>query len=141
MYADSTNKPLVFVHWGTRIVAGGILLMGAIPKFTGAAAELAEKLPGGTITTTAIGIAELIAVVLMFVPKTSLIGSALAAMIMLGAVASHVIGPVGFEGDFAMMFGLALIALLSSLAATAVGYKRSGLPIALRSGAIAEATN
>lgn len=127
MSETAQSKPLFIAHLVTRIVVAGIFLMGAIPKFTGGAAELAEKLPGGSFTTTAIGIAEILAIVLMFIPKTTLIGSSLAAVIMLGAVGSHIVGPVGFEGDFAMMFVLALIALLSSIAATVLAYKRGAL--------------
>lgn len=122
--ADS--KSLVIAHWTTRIIAAGILAMGAIPKFTGGAAALAEKLPGGTAATLAIGAAEVVAVVLMLIPKTALVGSALAAVIMAGAVFSHVFGPVGMEGELGEMLPMAAIALAMSLAATGIGWVRRG---------------
>lgn len=124
--------PIVIGHWVARVIAAGILVMGAMPKFTGGAAALVEKLPGGNAAVMAIGVAEVIAVVLMFVPKTTLLGSGLAAAIMLGAIGSHIIGPVGFEGDFASMFGMAVVAFLASASATGIAWKRG---IRLVSGA------
>jgi len=119
-----SQKSLLIVHWICRVIVAGILLMGAAPKFTGGAGALAEKLPGGMTAVLAIGAAELAAVVLMFIPRTSLIGSGLATLLMLGAVFSHLAGPVGMEGDFASMFVMAVIALLAAVGATAIGWKR-----------------
>lgn len=128
----SNEKPIMIAHWVTRIIAAGILAMGAIPKFTGGAAELAEKLPGGNAAAIGIGAAEIIAIVVMLVPKTSMYGSALAAVIMLGAIGSHIVGPVGMEGDFATMFGMAIVAFLAATAATVIAIKRSkGVPATL----------
>lgn len=120
----SKPTPILIAHWATRIVTAGILAMGAIPKFTGGAAALAEKLPGGSASAIAIGVAEVAAIALMFIPRLTLVGSGLAALIMLGAVASHIVGPVGMEGDFASMFVMALVALGSSVAATAIAWRR-----------------
>lgn len=117
-------KPIVVGHWVSRVIAAGILLMGASPKFTGGAAALAEKLPGGDLSVTAIGVAELVAVGLMFVPKTTLLGSGLATVIMLGAIGSHVAGPVGMEGDFSTMFGMALVAFFAAATASGFAWKR-----------------
>lgn len=117
-------KPIVIGHWVARVIAAGILVMGAMPKFTGGATALAEKLPGGNAAAMAIGVAEIIAVVLMFVPKTTLIGSGLAAVIMLGAIGSHIIGPVGMEGDMATMFGMAVVAFLAAAGASGLAWKR-----------------
>lgn len=121
-------NPIVIGHWAARIVAGGILVMGAMPKFTGGAGALAEKLPGGNTAVLAIGAAEVIAIALMFIPKTTIVGSALAALIMLGAVGSHVAGPVGMEGDAGGMFPMAIAALLAAGAATFLAWKRGLLP-------------
>jgi len=120
---DAT-KPWMIAHWILRIVVAAILLMGAVPKFTGGAEALVEKLPGGMAAVLVIGVAELAAVMLMFIPKTSLVGSGLAAVLMLGAIFSHVAGPVGMEGDFATMFIMAIVAFVAAAGATAVGVKR-----------------
>lgn len=118
-------KPIVIAHWVTRIITSGIFAMGAIPKFTGGAAELAEKLPGGNAAAIGIGVLEIAAIVLMFLPKTTVVGSCLAAVIMLGAVGSHVVGPVGMEGDMAAMMGMAIVALIAASTATFMGLKRA----------------
>jgi len=121
----ASDKPLMIGHWAARIVTAGILLMGAVPKFTGGAAELVEKLPGGMAAAIAIGVAELVAVGLMFVPKLTLFGSGLAALIMLGAIGSHVVGPVGMEGDLgSMMLPMAIVAFLAAAAASALAFVR-----------------
>ena len=118
------DKTLAIAHWATRIIASAILAMGAIPKFTGGAGELIEKLPGGAASATVIGVAELAAIVLMLLPRTAMLGTMLAGLIMLGAVGSHLVGPVGMEGDFATMFVMALIALVASAAGTAIAWRR-----------------
>jgi len=122
------EKALTAAHWTTRVVASAILAMGAIPKFTGGAGELIDKLPGGAASATLIAVAEVVAIVLMLVPKTAMFGTALAGVIMLGAVGSHVVGPVGMEGDFATMFVMALIALLAAIAGTVIAWKRGYRP-------------
>ena len=121
----SAPTPLVIAHWATRLVASGILAMGALPKFTGGAAALAERLPGGNAATIGIGLAEIAAIALMLVPKTAMVGSALASLIMLGAIGSHIVGPVGMEGDFATMFVMAIVAFIAAAAATGIAWKRS----------------
>ena len=120
----SDSKPIVIGHWAARILTAGILVMGALPKFTGGAQALAEKLPGGGTTAMAIGVAEIVAVVLIFIPKTTLVGSALAAVIMLGALGSHLVGPVGMEGDMGTLFAMAAVAFLAATAATVLAWRR-----------------
>jgi len=117
---------MTIASWITRLVVVAIFAMGAIPKFTGGAAELADLLPGGPIAIYAIGAIEALAIVLILVPRTSLIGSALAALVMLGAIGSHVVGPVGMEGDFATMFIMALIALAAAVASLVIQWNHRG---------------
>lgn len=120
----ANSKTLVVGHWVARLITTGIFLMGAIPKLTGNAAELAEKLPGGNTAAIGIGVAEIIAIVLMFAPRTTMVGSGFAMIMMLGAIGSHAVGPVGMEGDMATMFFMAIIALIASVAATFIAFKR-----------------
>jgi hypothetical protein len=117
-------RTLAIVHWVTRLAAAGILVMGALPKFTGNAGALAAKLPGGSTSVLLIGLAESAAIVLLMVPKMTLIGAGLASLIMLGAVVSHVAGPVGMEGDFQGMFFMALVALVMSAASFVIAWRR-----------------
>jgi hypothetical protein len=62
--------------------------------------------------------------VLILVPKTMLPGSLFAAAIMLGAVFSHVVGPVGMEGDLGAMLPMAIIALLAAIGSAAIARQR-----------------
>lgn len=116
--------PCTIIRWAMRIIAAGILTMGAVPKFTGGAAALADKLPGGMTAVILIGIAEVIAVVLLLVPKASLFGAGLASVLMLGAVASHLVGPVGMEGDLGAMLPMAIVALVASVASLVMSLKQ-----------------
>lgn len=125
---NSNAKALLIGHWAARLVTAGILAMGIVPKFTGGASELAEKLPGGLAATLAIGVVELVAVVLMFVPKTTIIGSALALVIMTGAVISHIVGPVGMEGDLGAMVYMAAGAFVAAAIATGLALARGARP-------------
>ena len=102
------------VGWILRLIVAAILAVGAIPKFTGGSAALAEKVPGGSLAVTGIGVAEVLAVLMILMPKTSQAGAMLAALLMLGALGSHIVGPVGLEGDFFMMFFMALAAFLAA---------------------------
>ena len=120
----ASASPLVIVHWITRLIVAGIFAMGAIPKFTGGAAALAEKLPGGNAAAIAIGVAEVLAIVMILLPKTTLLGSLFATAIMLGAVFSHVVGPVGMEGDLGAMLPMAIIALLAAIGSAVIAKKR-----------------
>ena len=81
----ASPKPIVIAHWVLRVVASGILAMGAVPKFTGGAAALAEKLPGGNGMVLAIGLAEVAALRLTLVPPPTALGSGPAAGIPVGA--------------------------------------------------------
>jgi len=111
------SKGVVIGSWIARIVVAGIFVIGAIPKFTGQAGALADVLPGGYPVVIAIGLAEVAALGLILNPATALYGAVLASLLMLGAVGSHVIGPVGFKGDAGSMFPLALLALAAAVTA------------------------
>jgi len=110
-------KKAVFT-WILRIIAAGILIQTLFFKFTGAAESVyifstLGMEPFGRIAS---GIAELIAAVLILMPKTTLAGALLAAGVMLGAIASHVL-VLGLEvqNDGGTLFLLALVTLICSL--------------------------
>jgi len=104
--------------WFLRIVAAAILLQTLFFKFSGAeeSVYIFSKLgmePYGRIGS---GIAELIAVILILIPKTTWMGALLACGIMTGAILSHlfVLG-IAVENDGGLLFVLALIVLLSCI--------------------------
>ena len=104
--------------WACRIVAALIMLQTLYFKFTGSAESVyifsqVGMEPVGRIAT---GIADLIASVLILIPKTSLIGATLSLIIMIGALATH-ISILGIEvmNDGGQLFIYAIIVALASL--------------------------
>ncbi|MEX0326797.1 MAG: DoxX family protein [Puniceicoccaceae bacterium] len=98
------------LSWGLRLVAAVILLQTLYFKFTGAPESVAifTQLglePHGRI---GIGIAELIASILLLLPQTVALGALLGTGLMAGALMSH-LTQLGFAGE---MLSLSLLALL-----------------------------
>jgi uncharacterized membrane protein YphA (DoxX/SURF4 family) len=106
----------VFI-WLLRLIAAGILVQSLFFKFTAAPesiyifSELGVE-PWGRI---GLGIIELITAVLLLLPRTTYIGAALAVVIMLGAIFSHlfVLG-IEVQNDEGLLFILALSVLITS---------------------------
>lgn len=104
--------------WILRIVAAAILLQTLYFKFSGA--EESKYIfstlgvePFGRIFA---GVSELIAAILLLIPRTTLLGALMGAGVMAGAIASHifVLGIV-VQNDGGQLFALALIVLASCL--------------------------
>lgn len=110
------KKPLLYLLWAARLTAAIILLQTLYFKF-GAQAEsvyIFSKLgvePWGRIGS---GIIELIASVLILIPRTSWIGAGLGLGVMTGAVLSHLtILGIDVLGDGGYLFFLALVVAVS----------------------------
>jgi putative oxidoreductase len=108
---------ITVTSWLLRITAAIILLQTLFFKFTGAPESIyiftrvgAE--PWGRIGS---GVIELIAAVLLLVPRLTWLGSILAVGMMTGAIATHltVLG-IEVQGDKGLLFALALIVFASS---------------------------
>ena len=116
--------------WILRLVAAVILLQTLFFKFTGAPESIyiftkvgAE--PWGRIGS---GVVELIAAILILVPRTSWLGALIALGVMAGAIMSHltVLG-IEVQGDHGLLFFLALTVFASS--AVILFLSRTRLPI------------
>ena len=114
--------------WVLRIVAAVIMLQTLYFKFSGSEESIYifSKLgmePWGRIGT---GILELIASILILIPKTTFFGSVLAICLMLGAVGAH-ITKLGIlvQNDGGQLFIYALLVLISSTI-LAIIYKNDG---------------
>lgn len=107
------------MSWTLRIIAAVILLQTLFFKFTAAPESVyiftkvgAE--PWGRILS---GIFELIAAVMLLVPRFTWLGSVLAIGVMAGAILSHLtILGIEVQGDKGLLFALAVIVFLSSAA-------------------------
>ena len=104
------------IKWFFRIMASGILLQTLFFKFSGAEESIyifstLEIEPYGRIGS---GIAELIAAILILIPRTTWIGALCGIGLMTGAIASHlfVLG-IEVKNDGGLLFSLAVITLLS----------------------------
>ena len=121
------TRTLTITRWAAKLVVVFFFTVtGFVPKFTGMAGPLAEKLPGGWPVVIAIGVIELITVIVLLVPRTAFFGSVLAVFTMLGAIASHAVGPVGIEGDFLGVFIAAIITLIASVTAALLELNKAG---------------
>jgi putative oxidoreductase len=114
-----------------RIVAALILLQTLYFKFTGQpeSVELFTKLgvePWGRIGT---GVIELIASILLLLPRTAFMGGGLAIGLMVGAIGSH-ITVLGIEtkGDGGLLFIYAIVVLLCG-AAICVIHRSQGMAL------------
>lgn len=110
------NNITVYILWAARLVAAIILLQTLYFKF-GAQAEsvyIFAKLgvePWGRIGS---GVVELIASILILIPRTSWIGAGIGLGVMAGAILSHltVLG-IDILGDGGYLFFLGVVVALS----------------------------
>lgn len=106
-----------FITWGLKLLATIIMLQTLFFKFSGAAESVyifstLGMEPWGRIGT---GIMELIASILILIPRTTAYGALLAIGIMGGAILSHIcILGISVMGDGGQLFIYALLVLVSS---------------------------
>lgn len=116
--------------WIVRVVAAAILLQTLYFKFLGAEesvfifTELGVE-PWGRIAS---GGFEMIAAVLMLIPRTAWLGCLMGLGVMMGAIASHIL-VLGIEvqGDGGFLFTLAVVVFVCSAAGLAM--HRKDIPI------------
>jgi len=118
-----TKSTIFYIERLLSIVAAIILLQTLYFKFTAApvSVHIFSTLgiePWGRIGT---GVMELIAGVLLFIPRTSLYGAVLAFGIMAGAILSHILFlGIEVQGDGGNLFLLAMIVIICSIGVLAL---------------------
>jgi hypothetical protein len=114
------TKAVVIVSWLLRGIAAAILLQTLFFKFTGAPESVyifstLRAEPWGRIAS---GVAELIASVLLLIPRTAVFGAALSLAVIGGAIVSH-LTKLGIAlpavNDRGELFALAVVVFLCSL--------------------------
>jgi putative oxidoreductase len=119
------------ISWVLRIGSAFILLQTLYFKFSGQpeSVELFTKLGAEPWGRFGSGIVELIASILLIIPRTAFWGAFLGAGVMSGALLSHIM-VIGIEsnGDGGFLFILALIVLVSCLILTVL-HKKQGLDV------------
>jgi uncharacterized membrane protein YphA (DoxX/SURF4 family) len=111
------SKSISILDWILRLTAAIILAQTLWFKFTAApeSVYIFDKVGLGAPGRIGSGIAELIAAILLVIPRTAWLGSALALGVMGGAIMSHltVLGIVVMD-DHGELFGLAVTVALCS---------------------------
>jgi len=123
-------RPLLVVSWICRIAAAVILLQTLFFKFTAApeSVYIFTKVHGEPWGRLGSGVVELIAAILILIPRTVWAGALLALGVMAGAIVSH-LTVLGIEvmGDGGLLFGLALIVFCTSTVALVL--HRTQIPV------------
>lgn len=112
--------------WTLQLVVAAILLQTLFFKFTGAAESVyifstLGMEPWGRYAS---GVAELIASVLLLIPGCAASGALLALGVISGALVSHLTAlGIEVQGDGGLLFGLAVIVFICSLAILALRWR------------------
>lgn len=116
-----TIKLSNIIYWALRLIAAGIMLQTLYFKFTAAPESVyifstIGMEPWGRI---GVGVQELIAAVLLLIPRTTAFGALLGAALMAGALFFHatVLG-IEVQGDSGLLFTYAAIVFVSCLILT-----------------------
>lgn len=124
------SRKATLLSWTAQLVAAAILGQTLVFKFSGAPESRAifEALGAEPWGRWASGIAELVAVVLLLVPRTAALGAVLALGAMAGAIGAH-LTRLGIEvqDDGGALFALALVTAAAS--ATVAWLRRADLPL------------
>jgi putative oxidoreductase len=124
------DKPPRLIDWILRLTAAVILAQTLWFKFTAApeSVYIFDKVGLGAPGRIGSGIAELIAAILLVIPRTAWLGAILALGVMGGAILSHltVLGIVVMD-DHGELFGLAVTVALCS--AIVLGVHRRDIPV------------
>lgn len=124
------NSKLNILIWILRIVAAGILLQTLFFKFTGSPESIYifETVGLEPFGRYASGVTELIAAILLLIPRFNWLGALVALGVMSGAIMSHltVLG-IEVKEDGGLLFTLAVIVFASS--AVLLFLDRSKIPV------------
>ncbi len=116
--------------WALQLVAAAILFQTLFFKFTGAPESkyIFQTLGLEPVGRIGSGVAELIAVVLLLIPRTITLGAFLSLGVISGAIASHLtkLGIV-VQNDGGLLFALALIVFACSAGVLLI--RRTQIPI------------
>lgn len=112
-----------YVPWAAQILVALILAQTLFFKFTYAPETQVIFGPrGGRPAATAVGLVELLCVVLLLIPRTAASGALLSLLVISGAIFTHltslgvqIIDPVTRKGDGGLLFFLACVVALGSL--------------------------
>jgi hypothetical protein len=131
------------VSWGAQLGVAAILAQTLYFKFTYAPESqviFADR--GGRLAATAVGLAELLCVILLLIPRTAAVGAVLSLLVIGGALFTHLTSlgiavkdPATGDSDGGLLFGLAVTVAVGSLAILALRWRQLPLlPEQFRAG-------
>lgn len=123
-------KKKAIVSWVFQVIVAVILFQTLFFKFTGAEESryIFEKVGAEPVGRIGSGVVELIAAVLLLVPRTIPIGAIISLGVISGAIMSHLtILGIDVKGDGGLLFGLACVVFAGS--AVVLWIRRASVPI------------
>jgi uncharacterized membrane protein YphA (DoxX/SURF4 family) len=132
---SATPRPARLLSWAAQIAVALILAQTLFFKFTYAPeTQYIFAGRGGRPAATLVGLAELLCVILLLVPRCAAIGAVLSLAVIGGAIFTHLTAlgieaknPGTGEGDGGLLFALALIVAAGSL--LVLWLRRRELPV------------
>lgn len=127
------SRTALITSWALQVIAAAILFQTLFFKFTGAEESkyIFRTLGAEPVGRFGSGIVELVAVVLLLIPRTAHLGALLALAVISGALLSHLtkLGIV-VKNDGGFLFALAVTVFVCS--ALVVFLRRHQLPVISR---------
>lgn len=117
--SPSFSRPITALSWALRLIAAGILLQTLFFKFSGAeeSVYIFTRVGLEPLGRYGSGVAELIAAILLLVPRTVALGAALSVGVIAGAIFFHLtLLGIEVKGDGGLLFGLAVAVFVAGLA-------------------------
>ena len=120
------------IPWAAQIVVAVILAQTLFFKFTYAPeTQVIFANKGGRPAATAVGIAELLCVILLLMPRTAAMGGLLSLLVISGAIFTHltslgiqIVDPATGQGDGGFLFSLAVLVALGSAVVLAFRWRQ-----------------
>jgi hypothetical protein len=120
------------VSWGAQLGVAAILAQTLYFKFTYAPeTQVIFAARGGRPAATAVGLTELVCVVLLLIPRTAAVGAVLSLLVIGGALFTHltslgiaVTDPATGESDGGLLFALAVAVAVGSLVVLALRWRQ-----------------
>ena len=136
--ARTLSRPAQVTTWAAQLLAAAILAQTLFFKFTGAPESMwiFSTLGVEPWGRWAAGLTELVAVVLLLIPRNAVHGAIVALGVMVGAIGAHLtrLG-IAVQGDGGLLFGLALVVTAAALVVLVVRRDQLTATVArLRSG-------
>jgi uncharacterized membrane protein YphA (DoxX/SURF4 family) len=119
---SSATILLKVAPWAAQIIVALVLAQTLYFKFTYAPeTQVIFANRGGRPAATAVGLIELLCVILLLVPRTAAMGAALALVVISGAIFTHltslgiqIVDPATGEADGGLLFALAILVAFGS---------------------------